>query len=487
MLVIKNIYVMYAAAGVLTSACGSVDSATQETPEKATQSIVRGTAEAGRPYVVELRFERYSGGARLCSGSYFAPRVVVTAGHCIPSDAIPGRVFAYWGSNLEADLPLRNSIPPVGQPTVWAKADSWQVHPSYSSATQDADMGVVYLDRKPPFDPLPLYRNNLGASWIGKKATLVGWGALQALSADIQTNVGAGVKRTGQATILGTPTAADYHADDPNPAMLSATARSHYVKLDGHAPNANGCAGDSGGPIIVNAYGQDYVAGVASWTGLWCEDYSLYTRIDPYLPFLDEAYKRGGQDTVIPYLDCVYKPASGNATAYFGYKNNNGVGVSVPYDPNKNALALDVNNERPTLFAPGDKHFQFGIDFTQGQTVTWKLSPTNSPTTIVNATTSSTACVDDNNFKCVRACESIAGSSCAADFGVDYNGCMTDCAANYGFMTDFGCEAGWSAYLKCTAGTPPAAANWECGGDFYYQPTPVACDDLLIAAWGCIG
>jgi hypothetical protein len=436
---------------------------------------------------VELVFERQLGKRTRCSGTLYAPRVVLTAGHCIANDIIPGRVFAYWGNNFDADYELRNNIPAPGQPTVWAKVDSWQVHPNFTTATHDADMAVVFLDRKPPFDALPIERSNIGTSWINKTATIVGWGALEAQSADIQTNTGAGVKRSGTSKILGTPTIADYHADDPNPSMLSAATRAHYLKLDGHAPNANGCAGDSGGPAILNFYGQDRIAGVASWTGLWCEDYSLYTRIDPYLPFLDEAYRRGGQAPLVPYLDCVYKPASGKYTAYFGYKNDNGVSISVPYDANKNALALDVNSERPKLFVPGDQHMQFGIDFAPTQTVTWKLSPENSPTTTVTAKATSPSCVDNNQFKCIRACESIAGAACAADFGLDYAGCMADCKWNYDFFTEYGCDSLWSSYLQCTRGTAPDAANWDCTGEAYYQPTPMACMDQLWAAWGCVG
>jgi len=67
------------------------------------------------------------------------------------------------------------------------------------AATQDADIGVVYLDRNPMkydanhkpvlFDALPLNTANVGTSFNGKKGTLVGWGALEALSADIQTTI----------------------------------------------------------------------------------------------------------------------------------------------------------------------------------------------------------------------------------------------------------------------------------------------------------
>jgi V8-like Glu-specific endopeptidase len=495
---IKKTFCISSLAVLALSACGFSDTTGNESTEQAAQDIVRGTATAGRPYVVQLRFERYSGRTSTCSGTLFAPRVVLTAGHCLPSDAIPGRVFAYSGADLATDLPLRYNIPAPGQPSAWAKADSWEAHPSYSAQTQDADIAVVYLDRQPmavdpnthqlkTVDPLPLNRTNVGASFLNTKGTLVGWGASLALSADIQTNTGGGVKRTGTATILGTPTLADYHADDPNAGMLSATIRSHYIKLDGHAPNANTCAGDSGGPMILNISGQDRIAGVSKWTGLWCEDYSLFTRIDPYLPFLDNAYLKGGQATVIPYVECVYKPATGKQTAYFGYKNNNGVSVNVPYDANKNALALDVQNKRPSLFNPGDQHYQFGIDFTPGQTVTWKLSPTNSPTTILNATSNSPTCVDNNQFKCLRSCQATAASACSAELGVSFEYCMEECSFLYDYFAPISCDTQWSAYLQCSGATPSAASNWDCTGAVYDEPVAAACSAQFSAAMTCAG
>jgi hypothetical protein len=412
--------------------------------------------------------------------------VVLTAAHCVPPQYV-ARALVYYGTDFFADTEVVAPIPPPGQPSVWAIADSWQANPGFAVNPFDADLAVVYLDRKLPFDPLPLFRNRLDAAWTNKLATLVGWGANKALSEDFQENEGFGVKRTGQAPILGTPTLADYGPTPDEVPFLTATVRGHSVKLNGKKPNANACAGDSGGPILVNQYGQDYVAGVASRSGAWCEDIALYTRIDPYLPFLDEAYRRGGQAPLVPSLDCV-DSWNGKLTAYFGYKNDNGVSVSVPYSTAKNYFPLDTKSQRPSLFKPGDKRFQFGVDVKAGQTLYWKLSPPNSPTTEVRATSSSPRCGSSINRTCARYCQGILASECAADFGATWDTCYNPCVDGYNNQfAGTSCSDEWDNYLNCVAVTPPAEENWLCDPNgFDTLPRAFACDPLIDTALECL-
>ena len=113
------------------------------------------------------------------------------------------------------------------------------------------------------------------------------------------------MQRTGTTRTLGSPTAADFHPEDPNPGMLDPAVRRTSSRWTAARRRSNGCFGDSGGPFILNQFGQDYIGGVGYFTGLSCEDYSLYVRIDPFLPFLDLSYKRGGQDVLRPTFDCV--------------------------------------------------------------------------------------------------------------------------------------------------------------------------------------
>ena len=68
--------------------------------DNSSDGIVRGKAEKKLPQVVAMRFNRFNGGWVLCSGTYFASRVVVTAAHCLQPDAIPGQGFVYFGGRL---------------------------------------------------------------------------------------------------------------------------------------------------------------------------------------------------------------------------------------------------------------------------------------------------------------------------------------------------------------------------------------------------
>lgn len=466
---------------LVLAACGSVDD-TQTDLSTSEESIIRPTQTGGRNEVVMLYVITGNGGVRLCSGGYFAPRVVLTAAHCLENVR---QAFVYYGDNAyTTDLGQLTqnpdgftlSPPPVGSPSVWALADTVEQHPQWDPNLVYPDLGVLYLDRKLPFDPLPLYRNRLGNSFINQQVTISGWG--HNVATGPVTATGAGTQRTGISRFLGSPTAADYHPDDPNPGMLNPTVRNNTAKIDGRAPWSNGCFGDSGSPLLVNVSGQTYIAGVEYWGGFYCEEYSLYTRIEPFLPFFDYAYKKGGQETLIPNVECIV-PRTGGYTAYFGYENKNGVSITVPYGT-KNVLALDTTNQRPTRFVPGDRNFAFGVNFSTNQTLTYKLSPDNSPTTTLNVNKNSPQCTAPQ-VECINACKNTRLSGCPVIPSLDL--CMEFCTSFGESAQATGCSAAYTAFNQCVTTTPPGPNNWFCGDGLPYEA--IDCQDELNDLFVC--
>lgn len=486
------------------SALGACSSDGLEPIGKVEPGIVRATAEGGRNEVVMIYATVLDGltGAisrRTCSGAYFAPRVVATAAHCL--DADPERaqsvvqVLVYYGDDFAADEgelePWGTAfrVPVPGQPSHFAEADSFEQHPQWDRELIHPDLGVVYLDRKLPFDPLPLARFRLNKRWEGRAATISGWGGSEVTGPTSAT--GARVQRTGEARIVGSPTIADYHPDDPNPGMLEANVRNKVIKIDGRAPSSNACFGDSGGPLIVSQWGQDYIGGIEYFGGLYCEDYSLYTRIDPFLPFFDDAYRKGGQAPLVPALDCVAENSDGTLTAFFGYVNENGVSITVPLG-HQNSLPLDAHDYRPVLFEPGERHFAFGADFEPSQTLVYTLSPDNSPTTTLTVDASSPRCgaAEQPSALCGQSCRAQLASGCAGQ--VPYGACIDGCTGLYEIFSEpSSCRPLLDAWTGCIAATSPDPENWVCfdesspGAGDGFADTP-ACTPYVDSFFECL-
>jgi hypothetical protein len=253
------------------------------------------------------------------------------------------------------------------------------------------------------------------------------------------------------------------------------------------APSANTCAGDSGGPLFIKRKGVTYLAGVGFWTGLFCEDYAIFTRVQPFLAYLDDAIAHAGQAPIIPRLECI-EPAEGSFTAHYSYGNDNALTVSIPYGK-KNSFPADTTNARPSAFAPGDQRFVFAVTSPAGATQTWKLTPPGGPSTTVTANASSPACDPaDPTLACAKACNNQLKAECAVP-GASRPQCIDDCVFNdFIFNSYFTCGAEWDGYLGCITNLPSAAANWDCSFvGFPPVPQSPACDAEVNALFTCLG
>jgi hypothetical protein len=249
------------------------------------------------------------------------------------------------------------------------------------------------------------------------------------------------------------------------------------------APSANTCAGDSGGPLLVKRKGTTYLAGVGFWTGLFCEDYAIFTRIDPFLAYFDEVVSRAGKAPIVPRLECIEPQAGGSFAAHFGYRNDNALTVTIPYGE-KNQFAADTAEARPRDFEPGDNAFDFSVPFTNGAQLSWKLTPPGGPSTTVVANAASPVCDPASSpFVCAKTCDNQFAAECADEFA-SRSKCIGDCVLNRDAFIAYGCGAEWDGYLGCIAAQPPPAENWICPPGI--PPFAINCDPEFYTALNCL-
>jgi len=238
----------------------------------AQQSIVNGQLDFGDPATVMLDFS-FSGGGWGCSGTLIAPRVVLTAQHCIDG-ANGGRAF--FGHD------------PHGQGT-WISMVDMRAH-------SNMDIGMVALASPGPATPIPFNGKNLNA-YVGQPVHIVGFGATG-------EDEGGGVKRHGMTRL---------HAVDGDSALIA---------FDSQAAT---CYGDSGGPYFMNIDGREQVVAVTSWGTSPCGTPPQGgTRTDLVASWIQQYVDQnggGGGDGVTFYQHINYGGAASGAKAKGNYSS----------------------------------------------------------------------------------------------------------------------------------------------------------------------
>jgi hypothetical protein len=237
-----------AGAAVLAAAlasCGDAPRADQRTHEgtnvgTSESAITNGTATTGDLGVAAL----LQGGTLLCTATLIAPRVLLTAAHCLPGAPYPD---AFFGSAPAGAGTTLHVIAVLRDPTFDA-----------SALTDDIAMALLDGDAPAGATPWPLPTTLLGASSVGLALRLVGFGRTG------PSDTTPAEKRVGTAIVGSlTPTELTF---SPSPSQT--------------------CSGDSGGPAFATSDGVEAIVAVTSSGDPSCAQTATDTRVDAYESFI---------------------------------------------------------------------------------------------------------------------------------------------------------------------------------------------------------
>ena len=223
--------------------------------ESAPLGIVGGLSTSAWPAVGAYLI---NGGYGLCTATLVDSEVLLTAAHCV-DDAGPNDLF-YVGSNIN-DATWND---------LYEIEDAYD-HPQYNPNAQNTHDVAVLILREPllTVDPIPVNTQSFTNQWIGDWFHYVGFGSNTTYSGG-----GAGQKREADIQVY------DYYTYE-------------YIH---YTTGTNTCAGDSGGPGMVELDGQWYVAGVNSTVGATqhgqdpCHGFGIEMRVDTELEWLDNYF-----------------------------------------------------------------------------------------------------------------------------------------------------------------------------------------------------
>jgi hypothetical protein len=219
------------------------------------RSAIRdGTPTSGDPAVVAIGSRRVLCDdvlATTCTGTLLAPRVVLTAAHCVDRR----------GTGLEVLFGAE-----IGTPVESRRVAEVSVHPDFADATNANDVALLLLDRDTTITPVVTAAQAIDGAAVGASVRIVGFGTTGEVPASL------GVKREGMAIVSEVDATSFRTAAGPSMT----------------------CQGDSGGPVFLLIGTVEVLAGVTSSGDPLCEQYGVNMNVGAYAadfitPFIEYA------------------------------------------------------------------------------------------------------------------------------------------------------------------------------------------------------
>jgi secreted trypsin-like serine protease len=262
---VRNVASALLAGVVATALAVTPVPAAANRPNRPIREVVGGTeAPPGRfPWMVRLSMG--------CGGALVAPRVVLTAGHCVD------------GTGPDTSIGVTAGVVDLQSPDAISVRSIAVIRPAaFRSETRGDDWAVVELDRHLDLPTLDLPKTTAGDQGT---FTIMGWG---------QTSEGS-LRQQRKLRYAAVPTVPD--------SECSAEYRRAGVQLvagESICAGRNGvdtCQGDSGGPMVRRDGKDRWVqVGIVSW-GLGCarDGYpGVYTQVSAFRTAITAAIRKIG-------------------------------------------------------------------------------------------------------------------------------------------------------------------------------------------------